>query len=225
MNIILIILCITIILFLLWRVYFLRNPKRIIPDGNVIVAPADGTVLYIKEVKKGKIPFAVKNKKEIPLNEINGIATELTEDAWLVGIFMSPMSVHRNRIPMQGEIILKEYMPSTSNLSMVKATTDILLRRVPLRDYEFYPVNERQTIGIKTKIGNIFIVQIADKWIKKIVCKVAIGDFVKTGQQYGMIRFGSQCDILLQKNDKLKIVVKPGQYLKAGSSIIAEYID
>jgi len=225
MNIILIVVSLSFILFLLWRVYFLRNPKRIIPEGNVIVAPADGIILYIKEVKKGKIPFSVKSEKAIPLHELNAIEYGLAEDGWLVGIFMNPMSVHRNRIPLKGKIILKEYQPSTSNLSMVKATTDIFLRRVPLRDYEFYPVNERKTIGVKTKLGNIFIIQIADKWIKKIVCRGSVGDFVKTGEQYGMIRFGSQCDILIPQSDKIKIVVTPGKYLKAGSSVIAEFID
>ncbi len=213
----------SVILFLLWRLYFLRDPERIIPHENVVVAPADGIVLYIKKVENGTIPLSVKKKKRILLNEVSGLGEGMMESGFLVGIFMSPMSVHRNRIPLQGKIILKEYREATSNLSMVKATTDIVLGRAPLRDYEFYPVNERQTIGIETVLGNLFVTQIADKWIKKIICRVELGDKVNTGDQYGMIRFGSQCDLFIPECRGLEFKKTPGDKVKAGSSIIANF--
>ena len=211
------------ILFLCWRIYFLRNPKRKIPQGNVLVAPADGTILYIKNISRGEIPIALKKHKSIPLTEITGIGEYPNTSGFLIGIFMDPMSVHRNRIPISGKIVFKKHLLTPFNLSMVKATTNILLKRRPFNDYEFYPTNERLTIGIKTERGIISVTQIADKWIRKIVSWVDIGERVTKGQQYGMIRFGSQCDIFIPDSFDIQIKIKPGNYMYAGESILATY--
>jgi len=222
-KVLLIVISTVFILFFCWRIYFLRNPKRTIPEGNVIVAPADGTILYIKNISRGEIPIALKNQTSIPLTEITGIGEFKNTSGFLIGIFMSPMSVHRNRIPVSGEIVFKKYLTAPFNLSMVKATTDILLKRKPFNDYEFYPANERLTIGIRTEKGIISVTQIADKWIRKIVSWIDIGERVTKGQQYGMIRFGSQCDIFIPDNFDIQINVKPGNYMYAGETVLATY--
>lgn len=223
-QILLIIISVVLILFICWRIYFLRDPLRNIPEGDVLVAPADGTVLYIKDISRGEIPIALKRQTSIPLTEITGIGEFKNTGGFLIGIFMSPMSVHRNRIPVSGEIVFKEYRPASFNLSMVKATTDILLKRRPYRDYEFYPVNERLTIGIKTEKGIISVTQIADKWIRKIVSWIEVGEDVTRGQQYGMIRFGSQCDIFIPDSFDLQIRINTGDYIYAGETVLATYL-
>ena len=222
-QVLLIIIAGVFLLFAFWRIYFLRNPKRDIPAGDIIVSPADGTVLYIKNISRGEIPIALKKHKSIPLTEITGIGEYKNISGILIGIFMSPLSVHRNRIPASGEIVFKKYQPSHHNLSMVKAITDILLKRKPFNDYEFYPINERLTIGIITEWGIISITQIADKWIRKIVSWIEVGDKVTKGQQYGMIRFGSQCDIFIPDSFNLQIKIKTGDYMYAGETVLATY--
>lgn len=222
-QVLLIIISGVFILFLCWRIYFLRDPKRNIPAGDVLVAPADGTVLYIKNISRGEIPIALKKNNSIPLTEITGIGEYKNTSGILIGIFMSPLSVHRNRIPVSGEIVFKKYQPAPFNLSMVKATTDILLKRTPFNDYDFYPTNERLTIGIKTEWGIISVTQIADKWIRKIVSWIEVGDKVTKGQQYGMIRFGSQCDIFIPDSFDIQIRIKTGDYMYAGETVLATY--
>lgn len=222
-QVLLIIISGVFVLFLCWRIYFLRDPKRNIPAGDVLVAPADGTVLYIKNISRGEIPIALKKNNSIPLTEITGIGEYKNISGFLIGIFMSPLSVHRNRIPVSGEIVFKKYQPAPFNLSMVKATTDILLKRTPFNDYDFYPTNERLTIGIKTEWGIISVTQIADKWIRKIVSWIEIGDKVTKGQQYGMIRFGSQCDIFIPDSFDIQIRIKTGDYMYAGETVLATY--
>ncbi len=222
-QVILIIISGVFVLFLSWRIYFLRDPKRNIPEGNVIVAPADGTILYIKKISRGEIPIALKKHNIILLTEITGISEYKNIGGFLIGIFMSPLSVHRNRIPVSGEIVFKKYQPAPFNLSMVKAATDILLKRNPFNDYEFYQTNERLTIGIKTKWGIISVTQIADKWIRKIVSWIEIGEEVTQGQQFGMIRFGSQCDIFIPDSFDIQLKIKPGDYMYAGENILATY--
>lgn len=220
MNTFILILLALIVAFIAWRFYFLRDPRRVIPHGNFIVAPADGMVLYIKKVEKGNIPFATKRKKTIQLSEVAGYFGFENTSGSLVGIFMTPMSVHRNRIPVSGEIADIQYQKKPSNLTMVQATTDVLLRRKSFPDYDFYLTNERLTIFIKTKYGIVSVTQIADKWIRKIVSWVEVGDKVSMGDQYGMIRFGSQCDVFLPETMDIDFKVKPGQYVYAGETIL-----
>ncbi len=220
MLVFLYILLVFFLLFIAWRFYFLRNPKRIIPEGNHLVAPADGTILYIKRVEKGSIPVAEKNEKAIPLNEISGIEGFENISGYLAGIFMTPLSVHRNRIPAAGEIIAVKYMPKPGNLTMVQATTDVILKRKSFPDYDFYLANERLTIVIKTNNGIVAVTQIADKWIRKIVSWVEVGDKVTMGEQYGMIRFGSQCDLFIPESMNIDFKVKTGDYVYAGKTIL-----
>lgn len=214
-----------LMLFVAWRFYFLRNPKRIIPKGNHIVSPADGTVLYIKRIEKGSIPAAQKNGIMILLNEITDYTDLQNISGYLVGIFMTPLSVHRNRIPVSGKIVDVKYRPKPNNLSMVQATTDVLIKRKSFPDYDFYPTNERLTIFIKTNRGIVAVTQIADKWIRKIVNWSEVGDEVTMGEQYGMIRFGSQCDIFIPESISIEFTVKAGEYVYAGKTILGTIAD
>ena len=77
-------------LFLLFTLYFFRDPERTSPKfDNVVVSPADGKVLLIKKVQSNKY--------------VNG-------EAWQVSVFMSPFNVHVNRIPIDGKVELVNYV-------------------------------------------------------------------------------------------------------------------
>ncbi len=72
-------------------VQFFRNPDRsIIPNENLIVAPADGKVVAIEEVEEPEF-FKGKRKQ--------------------VSIFMSPLNVHVNWYPISGRITYFKYHP------------------------------------------------------------------------------------------------------------------
>jgi phosphatidylserine decarboxylase len=77
------------LIFLLFSLYFFRNPDRTVPKAeNVIVSPADGKVLFIKDVYDNKF--------------INGNAKQIS-------IFMSLFDVHVNRIPIDGKLEYIKY--------------------------------------------------------------------------------------------------------------------
>lgn len=70
-----------------FALYFFRDPERSIPAGDVVVSPADGKVMDVREV------------------EPDG------RRAWKISIFLSVFDVHVNRAPLAGTIRSIRYQP------------------------------------------------------------------------------------------------------------------
>lgn len=78
-------------MLVLFTLYFFRDPARVTPPGeDLVIAPADGTIVQILEL----------NEEEY----IRGPAVQ-------VSIFMSPLNVHVNRFPITGTIGLFRHIP------------------------------------------------------------------------------------------------------------------
>ena len=90
-------------------------------------------------------------------------------------------------------------------------------------DNEYYLTNERLTTGLRTERGTVLVTQIADEWINRIVSWVDPGDVLECGQQFGMIRFGSQCDVFIPDTFDLTVTIKVGQYVYAGETVLGTY--
>ncbi len=219
--ILLIIFLILFSIFLYWKFYFFfRNPKRIIPDGNNIVSPADGTVVYIRKVDSSSVPISIKGKKEIKLDEIAKIGSLKEFPYYIIGIFMHPTSVHINRAPIAG-VIKKITYTRGNNLPMTLMWWRVLFRKTPYELYSNHIIkNERNTLLIEGEIP-LYVVQIADIYVKKIECWVRENEGVEKGQRIGIIKMGSQVDIIFPALPNIKIIVNEGQKIKAGESIIA----
>ena len=87
--------------YLFWRyVWFFRNPDRVAPAGENIVSPADGTVVYVKGVAPEQDVITIKQGVQARVADI--VREDLALPKILVGIFMSPFSVHYNRVPLAG---------------------------------------------------------------------------------------------------------------------------
>lgn len=215
--------CLSIVLipiFLLYRFWFFgRNPKRKIPEGNNILAPADGRILYIKEISNGEILFSVKNNEKIVLEEL--IENPDIEYNLVIGIFMTPFSVHQNRIPFDCKVKKMIYNKTTENFSMTRGWLNLLFNLQPLTDgIDYILQNERCTTVIQGDYVDGAVVQIADKKIRKIENNCNVGDDMIKGHRYGMIKYGSQCDLFLKIKGDYKILIKERDYVKAGSSIL-----
>ncbi len=121
-----------------------------------------------------------------------------------VSIFMNVFNVHVNRIPFPGTV-----------------------KRVVLKPGKFYSAdkseaalhNEYCAMVVGTEFGDYGIVQVAGLIARRIICWAEKGDQVKTGQRYGLIRFGSRVDLYLPVDSD--VVVKTGEKVKAGETIIA----
>ena len=173
------------LIFLLFSLYFFRDPDRTTPQGDkIVVSPADGKVLFVKEVFDNKF--------------INGKAKQIS-------IFMSPLDVHVNRIPISGKIEYLKYFKG----KYIAAFEDKASEE-----------NERAEFGIQSKFGKIFFTQVAGFIARRIVFKIKSGDSVKIGERFGMIKFGSRSDIVVPENWQPK--VKKGDHVKAGETILFE---
>jgi phosphatidylserine decarboxylase len=180
-------LIIVAVLLLCFTLYFFRDPERNPPQkDDVVVSPADGRVLFVKEVVDNKF--------------INGKANQIS-------IFMSPLNVHVNRIPITGKVDYLEYFEG---------------RYIAAFEDKASEFNERQEIGITNMNGKIFFTQVAGFIARRIVNDLNEGDDVKIGERFGMIKFGSRVDVVAPMN--WKPIVEKDQNVSAGETILFELI-
>lgn len=184
---------------------FYRDPERVAPDrDDAIVSPADGTVLYIHHSSNGELPVATKHGRNYTLRELTGTPLQI-QSAIVIGIGMSFLDVHVNRAPIAGRIAS--------------------LRRFPglfgsLRDPHMIFANERVTTVIENGDFQVAVVQIASRLVRQIASFVNEGQGVSLGQRIGVIRLGSQVDLVLPAVEGLRVTVCPGEHVTAGESIL-----
>lgn len=175
---------ISLVVYLLVLQFF-RNPSiKITRDANAVIAPADGKVVVIEETTE----------------------TEYLKDRRIqVSIFMSPINVHINRMPVGGEITHCVYHPGKYLVAWhPKSSTE----------------NERTSIAVKQTNGTeILFRQIAGALARRICWYVHPGQQLEQGDEFGFIKFGSRVDIFLPISAKVN--VKIGEKTKGGQTVIA----
>ncbi len=123
-----------------------------------------------------------------------------------ISIFLAVWDVHVNRAPLAGRIARVEYRPGRFYVAMrSRASAE----------------NEQNVIHLITQRGEIVFKQIAGWIARRVLCWKAEGDAVACGERVGMIRFGSRVDLWLPA--EAEILVRPGQHVKGGSSILARW--
>ena len=206
-----IVIFLTIALFLYFTVTLLismfrfwRAPKRkIVAKKNEIVSPADGNIIYINKIDENDKFISIKNGKISDITEITK-TNLMSKPCWQIGINMTPLDVHKNCSPIDGEIILSKHIIGVF---------------YSLKEFLSMTENERHTFVIKNNFISVGIVLIASKRVRRIDSYVKEGQFVKKGDWIGMIRFGSQVDIFLPINCNIK--VKIGEQVYTRKTIIA----
>ena len=168
----------------LFVLFFFRDPERTVPAGkSVVVSPADGKVIVIKDISEPDY---------------------LKQDVKQISIFLSVFNVHVNRSPIEGVVEVVKYNPGKFHVASVdKASLD----------------NEQTAMVLSNGKDKILVKQIAGLIARRIVCYAKPGDAIKTGERYGLIRFGSRVDIFLPKDAELK--VKLGDRVKGAGDVIA----
>jgi phosphatidylserine decarboxylase len=123
-----------------------------------------------------------------------------------ISIFLAIWNVHVSRSPFAGRIERIEYRPGKFYAAMrSRASSE----------------NEQNVIRLSTERGEVVFKQIAGWVARRVVCWKKPGDQLATGERIGLIRFGSRMDIWLPEG--AEIVVKPGEHVAGGSSILARW--
>jgi phosphatidylserine decarboxylase len=164
--------------------FFFRDPDREISAGeHEVLSPADGRVLVAGDA----------------------VAAAQPEGAWKqVSIFLSPMDVHVNRVPVSGRI------------------TEVSLKRgkyLPAYHHDAAATNERSEIWIDHDGEMVVARQIVGMLARRVVCRAKSGMDVRAGDRYGIMKFGSRMDVFLPETATLR--VKVGDVVRGGETVIA----
>jgi len=206
------------------RVWFYRDPHREPERGEagVIVAPADGRVVYIRKIEEGGL-YVEKLEQRIPLPEITGCDTSGLE-GWSIGIYMSPLDVHFNYCPYPSTVERIHRTTAKVNYPMLDLWEYVrvvwLRRMVDMFARKYHLENERNTIFLDGAHVKMAVVLIADKFVAKIQCFVEEGQPLAYAQKLGFISRGSQVDLLILTNN-VEFEVGVNQQVYGGNTVIA----
>jgi phosphatidylserine decarboxylase len=213
--------------YLFWRhIWFFRNPSRVVPSGEGLVSAADGTVVYVKSVAPREPVVHIKQGLSATLHDI--VREDIDAPKLLIGVFMSPFDVHYNRAPLSGTVeFVRRHPGRGGNLHMGAMHWRILLGRAPYyRGSEHIVRNERTVTKINGMLAGepvaCYVVQIAARTVAGIDSYVAPGGRVERGAIFGMIRVGSQVDIVVPSRADLRVRVRPGDRVRAGETVLVE---
>jgi phosphatidylserine decarboxylase len=164
--------------------FFFRDPERSMsaPD-TAVLSPADGRVMVAGASTTQAFPA----------------------DRWQqISIFLSPMDVHVNRLPVSGRVVSVKYHPGRflpayrSDAGELNEFTEVTI------DHAGRPIVVRQIVGILAR---------------RIVCRAKEGDVVKAGDRFGVMKFGSRMDVFLPLDASVHTTV--GAKVVGGTTVLA----
>jgi phosphatidylserine decarboxylase len=166
---------------------FFRDPERHPPsEPGVVLAPADGRVLVAGPADEAVAP----------------------PGRWLqVSIFLSPLDVHVNRVPVTGRVVRVERLAGTKQ---------------PAYRREAARRNARTEIWFDTARGSVVCRQVAGLLARRVVCRLEPGMAVHAGDRFGIVQFGSRIDLFLPGHAVLQVT--DGARVRAGETIVAHLV-
>jgi len=166
--------------------FFFRDPERVVPgEQGLVIAPADGRVLIAGDADPAVAP--------------PGIWTQIS-------VFLSPMDVHINRIPVGGRVTKIAYTPG---------------RFLAAYRWEAASANERNDVWIDHAGEPVVCRQVVGVLARRLVCRTHVGDEVRTGDRYGLMKFGSRIDLFLPRHVRLRVC--KGDRIRGGETVVASW--
>jgi phosphatidylserine decarboxylase len=168
--------------------FFFRDPDRpITKDTDAVLSPADGRVMVAGVPAGAACP---------PGN-------------WQqISIFLSPMDVHVNRMPIGGRVTKVEYHPG---------------RFLPAYRTEAGDLNEYTEVTVDHHGQPIIVRQIVGVLARRIVCRTKVGDDVHAGDRFGVMKFGSRMDVFIPTTASIAVTVN--DKVVGGVTVIARLHD
>lgn len=176
------------------NVLFFRDPKRNIPDDkNVYLSPADGVIIFVEDSYE---------RDFLNSNELK------------ISISLAVYDCHINRMPADCKVVATKYTPGSFHIANMPSWL------YPENMKKKSDDNERLSTLVETPDGKKIVVsQIAGFLARRIVSYAKEGMEFKSGERFGIIKFGSRVDLYLPEDTD--ILVKEGQRVWAGETIVA----
>ena len=164
--------------------FFFRDPDRdVTAPPSAIVSPADGRVMVAGPSTTASFPA----------------------DRWQqISIFLSPMDVHVNRMPVSGRVTQVKYHPG---------------RFLPAYRSDAGELNEYTEVTVDHDGIIVVVRQIVGILARRIVCRIKEGDVVKAGTRFGVMKFGSRMDIFIPRASTMQTTV--GEKVVGGITVLA----
>lgn len=168
---------------LLFTLYFFRDPEReVTQNPKHILSPGDGVIVEIKDVD----------------DEYVGEGRRIT-------MFLSPLNVHINRVPISGKIGFVNYKYGAFKAAFAEDASE---------------VNEQSVVGLENDLMRVKFSQVAGALARRIINYLREDDEVVQGERYGLIKFGSRMDVVIPR--AAKVLVEMKEPVRGGLTVLAE---
>jgi phosphatidylserine decarboxylase len=165
--------------------FFFRDPERQVTETpHAVLSPADGRVMVAGSITGQQAP----------------------PGSWQqISIFLSPMDVHVNRMPVTGRVTRVQYHPGRFLPAYKAEAGDLNEYTEVWVDHDGQPIVFRQIVGILAR---------------RIVCRAREGDVVKAGDRFGVMKFGSRMDLFVPTTATMR--VHAGDKVIGAVTVLAE---
>jgi phosphatidylserine decarboxylase len=179
---------VTLLVLTTFFLFFFRDPeRRVEAPETAVVSPADGRVMVAGASTTQAFP----------------------PDRWKqISIFLSPMDVHVNRLPVSGRVLSVQYHPG---------------RFLPAYRSDAGELNEFTEVAIDHGGQRVVVRQIVGILARRIVCRATEGQIVRAGDRFGVMKFGSRMDVFLPRDSVLQ--AKVDDKVVGGVTILASLPD
>lgn len=189
-----IVLSIILVLLAAFNVFFFRDPERSIPDEpDAYLSPADGVIIFVEDSYEPDF---------------------FDESAQKISISLAVYDCHINRMPTACKVISTKYTKGSFHIANMPSWLYPESMKKKSDD------NERLSTLVETSDGKQIVVsQIAGFLARRIISYAEPGMEFKSGDRFGMIKFGSRVDLYLPKDSSIE--VREGQRVWAGETVLA----
>ena len=166
--------------------FFFRDPERSVPaQKSIIISPADGRVVHAGAAAQSVAPAGTWQQ---------------------ISVFLSPLDVHVNRVPVSGTVTRVMYRPG---------------KFLPAYRSQAASDNERAEIWIEHNEHLVICRQVTGALARRVVCRLKPGMNVNLGQRFGIMKFGSRMDVFVPFMAVLQ--VKVGDIVRGGETVLAVF--
>ena len=164
--------------------FFFRDPERQVnAAADAVLSPADGRVMLAGPSTAESFPPSQWQQ---------------------ISIFLSPMDVHVNRMPVAGRVVKVTYRPG---------------RFLPAYKAESGDLNEFTEVVVDHDGTSVVVRQIVGVLARRIVCRIKAGDVVRAGDRFGVMKFGSRMDVFIPHDSTVHVTV--GATVRGGVTLLA----